>query len=109
MISCIDIDECEEENPCGDDEDCVNTEGSYTCQKKEEYQVNYFVLLILKIETIELFHPLISFLQDKNLCPVGYSLTDGECKDINECQTGAHTCKDSQRCDNTIGSFVCVR
>ena len=53
MISCIDIDECEEENPCEDIEDCINSEGSYTCQKKEEYQVGYLIVyhIIIRIAT----------------------------------------------------------
>ncbi|OTF73419.1 hypothetical protein BLA29_008415, partial [Euroglyphus maynei] len=28
---------------------------------------------------------------------------------INECQIGTHTCHEALRCDNTIGSFLCVR
>ena len=40
MISCIDIDECEEDSPCNEDENCVNAEGSYTCESKDEYKVS---------------------------------------------------------------------
>lgn len=29
--------------------------------------------------------------------------------DINECQIKTHTCLDSQRCDNTMGSYICSR
>lgn len=29
--------------------------------------------------------------------------------DINECQIGTHDCLEGQRCDNTIGSFLCSR
>lgn len=29
--------------------------------------------------------------------------------DINECQINAHECLESQRCDNTIGSYTCIR
>ena len=42
-------------------------------------------------------------------CPLGFEQVDGKCEDINECQTQANNCLDTQRCDNTIGSFVCVR
>lgn len=31
------------------------------------------------------------------------------CVDINECQINNHDCLDSQRCDNTIGSYTCTR
>ncbi len=33
----------------------------------------------------------------------------GECRDINECRIGAHTCQRFLRCVNTIGSYDCVR
>ncbi|CAL4132805.1 unnamed protein product, partial [Meganyctiphanes norvegica] len=29
--------------------------------------------------------------------------------DINECQLGSNICQGSQRCDNTIGSYTCIR
>ncbi|XP_041371520.1 uncharacterized protein LOC121385051 [Gigantopelta aegis] len=35
---CQDVDECHaDEHPCGDDEECVNTKGSYNCQCKKGY------------------------------------------------------------------------
>jgi hypothetical protein len=40
LISCIDIDECEEDSPCNEYENCVNAEGSYTCESKDEYKVS---------------------------------------------------------------------
>ncbi len=48
-------------------------------------------------------------LQDS--CPVGYTfnLERLKCEDVNECQTNEHDCLESQRCDNTLGSFTCVR
>lgn len=44
-------------------------------------------------------------------CPTGYQLnrTTGKCDDINECMSGQNTCMESQRCDNTLGSYACVR
>lgn len=30
-------------------------------------------------------------------------------KDINECQINNHDCLETQRCDNTIGSYSCIR
>ena len=29
--------------------------------------------------------------------------------DVNECQLEVHNCLTTQRCDNTIGSFTCIR
>ncbi|XP_030585973.1 fibulin-2 [Archocentrus centrarchus] len=42
-------------------------------------------------------------------CFPGFSLmTDGRtCEDVDECVTGAHRCRPSERCVNTEGSFVC--
>lgn len=48
-------------------------------------------------------------IQENESCPLGFKLSQGECIDINECQTGTNDCMDSQRCENTIGSFICVR
>lgn len=48
-------------------------------------------------------------IQENESCPLGFKLSQGECIDINECQAGTNDCMDSQRCENTIGSFICVR
>lgn len=44
-------------------------------------------------------------------CLDGYRWDENDriCKDINECQLGTHGCHDALRCDNTIGSYICVR
>ncbi|KPJ12576.1 Fibulin-2 [Papilio machaon] len=45
-------------------------------------------------------------------CNVGFELdtTTGACVDINECATEQNDCiAQSQRCDNTVGSYLCVR
>ncbi|XP_023280510.1 fibulin-2-like [Seriola lalandi dorsalis] len=42
-------------------------------------------------------------------CFPGFSLmTDGhKCEDVDECVTNTHSCGASERCVNTVGSFVC--
>ncbi|XP_071350641.1 fibulin-2 isoform X2 [Trachinotus anak] len=42
-------------------------------------------------------------------CFPGFSLmTDGHmCEDVDECVTNTHSCGPSERCVNTVGSFVC--
>ena len=87
LISCIDIDECAEGlDDCVGSQVCVNNEGGFTCEAPS-------------------YKGLIS------ACPKGYQLNDtsGLCEDINECKRGLHDCMASQRCDNTVGSFNCVR
>ncbi|CAB4064149.1 FBLN1_2 [Lepeophtheirus salmonis] len=87
LLSCLDIDECmENKHSCSKRETCVNLEGSYKCEKEVT-------------------------LPNKNKCKVGYkyNFMSNQCEDINECQTGHHSCLESQRCDNTMGSFTCIR
>ncbi|XP_065305767.1 fibulin-1-like isoform X9 [Dermacentor albipictus] len=74
--ACRDIDECQEDNPCGSNEVCRNTYGGFECT-----------------------------------CNHGYKRdpASGTCKDVNECQYGGHNCQIGFRCDNTPGSFTCVR
>lgn len=43
------------------------------------------------------------------VCSDGFKLSGNQCIDINECQLGIHRCPFDHRCDNTIGSFICVR
>ncbi len=85
-MDCIDIDECSEvTHDCSEDELCVNDEGGYHCRD-------------------------LASLREGN-CPVGYQYNYGQrtCEDVNECSSGQHDCLESQRCDNTMGSFTCVR
>uniref|UniRef100_A0A336K111 CSON005259 protein n=1 Tax=Culicoides sonorensis TaxID=179676 RepID=A0A336K111_CULSO len=44
-------------------------------------------------------------------CKIGFTLDPKTkaCVDINECQINNHECLESQRCDNTIGSYTCIR
>ncbi|XP_051993585.1 adhesion G protein-coupled receptor E5 isoform X2 [Xyrauchen texanus] len=75
---CVDEDECESfVNLCGDHSHCVNTEGSYYCICHEGFRSR----------------------------TVNFTVTTGECKDVNECESsvcGAHS-----TCINTSGSFSC--
>lgn len=85
LVTCIDINECADNtHDCPEDSVCINTEGNYTCDSSETFS-------------------------EENPCPVGFQEQGGKCEDINECMTGQHDCLESQRCDNTLGSFVCVR
>ena len=44
-------------------------------------------------------------------CRIGFTLDPltNACEDINECQINNHECLETQRCDNTIGSYRCIR
>uniref|UniRef100_A0A452GUJ5 Fibulin-2 n=1 Tax=Gopherus agassizii TaxID=38772 RepID=A0A452GUJ5_9SAUR len=79
-ISCEDINECTSlPEPCKPGFNCINTVGSYTCQRN---------LL---------------------MCSRGYhSSEDGSrCIDVDECQTGIHRCGEGQICHNLPGAYRC--
>lgn len=78
--NCVDVNECTSlSEPCRSGFSCINTVGSYTCQR----------------------NPL--------LCGRGYHANqDGtKCVDVNECETGVHQCGEGQVCHNLPGSYRC--
>ncbi|KAL4625076.1 fibulin-1 isoform X2 [Arapaima gigas] len=76
--SCEDINECLlGSHNCRTGERCINTIGSYRCQRETSCGTGYE-------------------LTDGN-----------ECKDINECEIGTHNCVPELECHNTQGSFRC--
>ena len=50
-------------------------------------------------------------IQSNKICSNGFKLNTetNNCDDINECELGLHNCTIEYRCDNKIGSFMCVR
>ncbi|CAK6950948.1 fibulin-1 isoform X2 [Scomber scombrus] len=77
--SCDDINECLlGVSNCRGGERCINTEGSFRCQREVSCGTGYE-------------------LTDNN-----------NCKDINECEAGIHNCGPEFECQNTQGSFRCT-
>ncbi|XP_072242359.1 fibulin-1 isoform X3 [Leuresthes tenuis] len=77
--SCEDINECLlGASNCRGGERCINTEGSFRCQREISCGTGYE-------------------LTDNN-----------NCKDIDECETGIHNCGPQFECQNTQGSFRCL-
>ncbi|KAJ3596100.1 hypothetical protein NHX12_002509 [Muraenolepis orangiensis] len=77
-ISCDDINECLlGASDCRGGERCINTEGSFRCQRVVSCGTGYE-------------------LTDSN-----------HCKDIDECETATHNCVPDFECHNTQGSFRC--
>ncbi|XP_051560101.1 adhesion G protein-coupled receptor E5 isoform X1 [Myxocyprinus asiaticus] len=119
---CVDENECEINlNPCGDHSHCVNTEGSYYCTCHEGFRskTDNFTATTGECEDIN------ECIENESVCSLhsvcvntigsfkcrclsGYQVThggNGECKDVNECESsvcGAHS-----TCTNTPGSFSC--
>ncbi|XP_042608552.1 fibulin-1 isoform X1 [Cyprinus carpio] len=78
MKTCEDINECLlGSHHCRGGERCINTLGSYRCQRVISCGTGYE-------------------LTDNN-----------KCEDIDECETGTHNCGAELECQNTAGSFRC--
>ncbi|XP_056137305.1 fibulin-1 isoform X2 [Lampris incognitus] len=76
--NCEDINECLlGASNCRGGERCINTEGSFRCQREVSCGTGYE-------------------LTDNN-----------NCKDIDECESGTHNCVPDFECQNTQGSFRC--
>ncbi|XP_051975544.1 fibulin-1-like isoform X2 [Xyrauchen texanus] len=76
--TCEDINECLlGSHHCRAGERCINTMGSYRCQREVSCGTGY--------ELTE----------------------NNNCEDIDECETGTHNCAPELQCQNTIGSFRC--
>ncbi|XP_034031920.1 fibulin-1 isoform X2 [Thalassophryne amazonica] len=77
--NCYDINECLlGSSNCRTGERCINTLGSFRCQRETSCGTGYE-------------------LTDTN-----------HCKDIDECETGIHNCVPDFECQNTQGSFRCL-
>ncbi|KAL4712538.1 hypothetical protein ACJJTC_007554 [Scirpophaga incertulas] len=128
---CEDIDECEDsEDICRPDQICVNLLGQYDCKSKSAFRKSVICPDGMRVkqgmgicedidECLEGTHLCDQYQNCLNtngshecLCKLGFELdtTTGACVDINECATNQHNCiTQTQRCDNTVGSFLCIR
>lgn len=74
---CDDINECDK-SPCAKHQKCININGSFRC--------------------VNLIN-----------CPPGFKIDDqgAQCEDIDECETGTHSCSNQQQCINREGYHIC--
>lgn len=125
---CVDIDECSlDYSKCGQRDNgderlvCVNTIGSFRCSKCHLgfrwNESKYLCVDINECEDLDKY-PCFNDQTCMNtvgsfvcMCQIGFVMdpVSKRCKDVNECQLGTHNCHETLRCDNTIGSFHCVR
>ncbi|KAK3920598.1 Fibrillin-1 [Frankliniella fusca] len=115
-LSCVDIDECAEDDKLCENGHCLNYPGSYRCECEMGFvhKDDRFQQTCVDINECESFSNLcvygrcintIGMFQCK--CNEGYELDDskGNCTDINECDSPG-ACLYGL-CVNTQGSFVC--
>lgn len=120
-VSCVDIDECAEDNPCRQNERCTNTLGSYTCQPRLRcfagYEMNEAGTQCVDIdECAKGTHQCVGNEVCSNrqgsyvcFCPRGFRRNaQRQCADINECESyHGRVCGNNADCENTEGSFIC--
>ncbi|KAM8754013.1 fibulin-2-like isoform 1-T2 [Acanthopagrus schlegelii] len=122
--TCEDINECSSAHACQLGERCVNTVGSFTCQRlitcPPGHQINNDICEDIN-ECVQQSHNCGPGFECVNTegsfrcnpkprCPVGFSRdAQGSCTDIDECGAGAQPCSPAFNCINTVGSYVCQR
>ncbi|XP_049293599.1 protein kinase C-binding protein NELL1-like isoform X3 [Anopheles funestus] len=104
-FNCVEMDECKSgEHNCHENADCINTLGSYHCQCKEGYTGNGRDCKPVCNQTClnggECRSPNVC------TCRTGYIGESCE-KDLDECATGLHRCKDTTDCVNMPGWYFC--
>ncbi|XP_053281487.1 fibulin-2 [Pleuronectes platessa] len=122
--SCEDINECFSVHACQLDELCVNTAGSYICQRPITCPPGYHINndICEDINECEQRSHNCGFGFDcvntegsfrcnpKPQCPAGFTHdAQGSCIDLDECAAVAQPCSPAFNCINTAGSFTCQR
>ncbi|XP_063701263.1 protein kinase C-binding protein NELL2-like [Culicoides brevitarsis] len=104
-FNCIEIDECAtNEHNCHANADCINTLGSYHCRCKEGYTGDGIDCKPVCNQTC--LNGGVCTAPGVCNCRAGYIGTSCE-RDLDECATGLHQCKNSTTCINMPGWYYC--
>ncbi|XP_045456482.1 fibulin-1-like [Melitaea cinxia] len=131
---CIDVNECTTGRAsCAPEEDCINTDGGYSCMCGVRCRANSATPTYTYRETPPSYtpdstiitvgaqygqrgtlymRPTYTRLHETGAvvttCPWGYKLTmDRACIDIDECERNVSECGPQQRCENFYGGYSC--
>ncbi|XP_026193637.1 fibrillin-1, partial [Cyclospora cayetanensis] len=116
---CQDIDECEEENPCGEHTNCTNTVGSFQCSCQEGFSGSTELKTLTCVDIDECGDTAsntCAIAADGGVCEntvgsytcscrEGYQGDGHSCVDVDECASSP--CGGNTECENTAGSFIC--
>ena len=108
--TCVDLDECAENNPCDTQAVCTNTFGTVECQCLDGFIGDG--LNCLDINECDMDACMANSLCTNSLgsfsckCKLGFVLHENECIDLNECQD-SNPCDDNAVCTNTFGTVEC--
>ncbi|XP_065083965.1 protein kinase C-binding protein NELL1-like isoform X5 [Ochlerotatus camptorhynchus] len=105
-FNCVEVDECKspDMHSCHQHADCTNTAGSYHCRCKAGYEGDGYDCKPVCNQTClnggECRAPGVC------TCRAGYMGESCE-KDLDECATGVHRCKETTNCVNMPGWYFC--
>ncbi|XP_055537103.1 protein kinase C-binding protein NELL2-like isoform X2 [Wyeomyia smithii] len=104
-FNCVEVDECKSgEHTCHQHADCINTAGSYHCRCKPGYQGDGYDCEPVCNQTC--LNGGECRLPGVCTCRAGYVGESCE-KDLDECATGVHRCKETTNCVNMPGWYFC--
>ncbi|KAM7341271.1 uncharacterized protein ACRADG_012210 [Cochliomyia hominivorax] len=105
---CLDINECLLNlHDCKSQQKCVNTDGGFRCVNVNSNKCEFGYTYNKESEKCEEVKKQ-SIKQPSTMkCEDGFLWKNGECVDINECETDDTACDSNQVCVNDIGGYHC--
>ncbi|XP_055381726.1 protein kinase C-binding protein NELL1-like isoform X2 [Condylostylus longicornis] len=104
-LTCVEINECLSNlHNCHENANCINTQGSYKCECKPGYIGDGYHCEPVCNQTC--LHGGQCYKPNECSCWLGFIGESCE-QDLDECDTGQHSCKNSSECVNMPGWYFC--